>query len=485
MKKKIFIGGLCLLATLSDYAQNPVWTLPNRYLVNNFLFPLPTQAPSGGYEGSPALFTSNMIKDENNFIRFFMVDERVYESNGLFVGGLYCNGHDVTGAQEVCIVPDPKDCNKYYIFSAYRNNEGSWYPTVSHYDALAAQLTNYTSGTAIDLVDAYSLQSSWGYVTNYLNVKTRVGIASSGKRNDGSYWVFIHDGVRTIYRFKVSQAGVNYDGISAVLPPSATFPQFNDQLQRAELEIYENPNGTFKIAGTFTALFSNAQVAIQIPTVFYGELNTSGNLINSTYNTKSYEPMVTSSSPPFSFETGYIHGLEFSPNGSYLYVVHTYNPLAPDFNNPVEYFDLTNTGNFTPISIANSNDAKFFDLSQVELNIDGNLYLVNNQRIAILSNPNNPNINNWNWNAITMNGNYSWNDELTGQNYLRTYILPDQIDRMNYISHLQNYSCCISRLPQNYYQVQSFTYSSNTIENAFSNSFGFRFCFSSNSNLCL
>jgi hypothetical protein len=472
MKK--FIFWLCMLTMVSPtIGQNPVWTLPGKFSNGFSIIDLPTAPLMGGYSGQPAYFTSNMIADELGSIRFFVVDENVYNGYGQWIGGMYCNGLEATGAQELCIIPDPSNCNRYYIFSAIKitDPDEKWLPTYSLLDLSIMQLTNYPSGTAQDIISTYNLQSSWGYTgSNY--VKTRPGYAATRLQADGSYRLFMHDGVRTIYKFKITANGVVYEGISGFLPTNTVFSTFYHQLQRAELEVYENPNGTFKLAGCYTAFFTNAQVGIQIPMVFCATLDINGNLISSGYKSYPYEPMITSSTPPFTFETGFIHGLEFSPNGNYLYVVHTYNPQAPDFQNPIEYFDLISSL-FIPTSVAPPLSAQMHDKSQIELHVDGRMYVANEHGLSRLLNPDNPNAGNWQWNLIPLIGsNYTWNDELTGQSNLRTYMLPDQIDRMNYLNYLQTVSCCLTRLPQTHYQVTSYTYTTNTIENANSNTFG-------------
>lgn len=138
MKKIIFL--IIYVSVLS--AQNPKLTLPPNYFDLSNILPLPTSLGLNDYHGSstPTVYCHNSMIDASNNIKFFVADAKVYNSTGANytpIGILTNPLGDVIGSQEICIVPDPANCTKYYIFSASIDpvlGEGHWFPTDSHVD---------------------------------------------------------------------------------------------------------------------------------------------------------------------------------------------------------------------------------------------------------------------------------------------------------------------------------------------------------------
>jgi len=70
--------------------------------------------------------------DVNGNIKFVVIDESVYDATGqIFTNGnMFDNSSgDVFGSQEICIIPNPANCNQYYIISSATIDFDNWYPT--------------------------------------------------------------------------------------------------------------------------------------------------------------------------------------------------------------------------------------------------------------------------------------------------------------------------------------------------------------------
>lgn len=97
--------------------QNPVWTLPQKYESLGVLFNLPTNSPSGGYDGAPSTALHAAWPNEFKRPLFFIVEEKIYDAQGYLVDELMSINGPVIGTSELLIVPNPSNCQQFYIFS--------------------------------------------------------------------------------------------------------------------------------------------------------------------------------------------------------------------------------------------------------------------------------------------------------------------------------------------------------------------------------
>lgn len=450
------LGRICLAilgftATINTVqAQNNVWSLAPNYYTTGTPIGLPQGLnPGFDYSGQNASNVHNAMQDANGNLLFFMVDDQIFDKDGYLIDYVYSNNVAVKGTAEIAFVPDPANCQKYYIIAAGRVNyavgvsdklpylaildlsqPNTYYPT--RFGAL-----EYTStGTASSIASITPNFTGW----NQSDAKQGgCFVAASKVRSDNSRLVFISNG-NGIFRYKIDNNGFNYDNYFLPWGPS----QFNQIQMRGEMELVELSNGNYRIAAPFVyEYFLDSKIA-----VFTAELNSSGNLIAGTNNLLFFTYTNNDVFRPF------IHGLEFSPNGNILYITHDNSSLHP---NTFEYYDFNNSGaGVQPLNVPNALD---FKSSQVELGKDGKLYLATNNRLATLSNPNNPNVSNWNNNAQTVNYSFNYEGVSTPDYNLKTYILPDQIDGMDYVSHFfANTQCC---LINSYFNAEVFTASTN------------------------
>jgi hypothetical protein len=219
-----------------------------------------------------------------------------------------------------------------------------------------------------------------------------------------------------IYRYKIDAAGFNYDNYFI------SHGGFSPTIHRAEMELIELSNGNYRIA---TYIGSETKGAA----VFTAELDTNGKLIPDTKVRLSFRSFGESSNRP------YVHGLEFSPNGNILYISHQESKpyfSNPNFPNPIEYYDFNNPVlGVQSLVVTNALD---FEISQIEMGIDGKLYFATSDRLATLSDPNTPLSSNWNDTAQVI----SYPPNNRGFPFspfpLNTYILPDQIDDFDTIT---------------------------------------------------
>lgn len=117
--KKLLLSTIAIIAiALSGLqAQNATWSLPPNYYKTGTIYSLP--APDFGlsnpfnYAGLPAEYSHNAMQDASGNLLFFVVDDVVYDKDGYFIG--YLQGNQGT---ELMIVPDPGNCDIYYIFYA-------------------------------------------------------------------------------------------------------------------------------------------------------------------------------------------------------------------------------------------------------------------------------------------------------------------------------------------------------------------------------
>lgn len=433
---------------------------------------LPSNTGFNDYDGSsPALFNHNAIMDITQNLQFFIVDDRVYDMTGtIYTNGILTdnNGNSVYGTQEVCIVPDPATCTKYYVFSSASYDLINWYPTWSSVDVANQEVIASGSTTAQDLRQLMTVSSPflWGEDDATNTYLTRPGFAATPKRTDGSYLLFVHDGIRHIYRFRIDANGIFYENVIDV-PPQGIHDE-HDQTNRAEMEIVPIVGGNYRLATVYTEGFQLGSNLFEQPTVYITDLDASGDPILSTEKRVTFYTTYFIIPPPVDDvlqEPTHIHGLEFSPNGQYLYVVHERVDLLSSQPNPIEVIDCTLPVPF-PTPIADQLNATNFQYSQIERGVDGNLYIANATDLVSLTNPNSPLATNWQF-ASPTTINYAGSDELSGEPNLFSYTLPDQIDGENYTAHLNTVECCVDL--QNYYDVLTYTYNGNYIEDGGAN----------------
>jgi hypothetical protein len=441
-----------LISTLLGNAQNSIFTLPSNYLViqpNELIdentLPIPFDAePIWDYDGQIAENAHNAMHDENGELMFFIVDHVVFDKDGYRIGELLANISTwIKGYAETLIIPDPENCQRYYIVSSGRiYYDFSYANFLPFYGLVDMSLPNNNSpaldrnGVFVDnngnpipagnpTLTALATTSS-GFVQQ-VN-KQGCMLAASDLLQDGSRMLFISNGY-SVFRYRVDGNGINFDNYSFGLPN----PNFNSQILRCEMELKQLTGGNYRIAVPYI-YDEEISPGINITkyAIFIADLFSNGQLIPLSSSILCFEYTANDNPRP------YLHGLEFSPNGEILYITHNASTLH---SNPIEYFDLSNPQlGVQPLLV---NDAIDFEHTQIELGLDGNLYFSGGNRIAVLVDPNTPSPNNWIDDYITLNHDPNYMGATNPSTSYKAYVLPDQIDGMNYFAHFNTPECCL------------------------------------------
>lgn len=443
---------LGLQTNLNAQTQNNVWSLPPNYYNIATIQPLPTgPIPGQDYQWQQAQHVHNAMQDANGNLLFFVMDGKVFDKDGYLIDEMYNNSFGlIPGGQEICIVPDPGNCQRYYIFSSSQGNFARPF-----YSILDLSLPNiWTPGRLGGLV--YTNENTFT-LSNMLPSSTwfrrRMGYAASKLRPDNSRFIFLHDGIDRIYRLKLTSSGLTYDNY--IINAGGT----ESQEQRSEVELIELSNGNYRLACSST----NSNIGNNIShNIFYTDLDANGNVIPGTDNLYYFYNTTGNS-----INKANVFGLEFSPDGNYLYIAHK---AVPNHPNPIEYIDVaTNTA--SPLLVTNQND---FQFTQIELGKDGKLYFATNNRLATLSNPNSPNSGNWVNSAVPVS--YYLTSDNNGLSTASSYTLPDQIDGMDYSTHFfVSPQCC---LLSTFFNAETFiaptnaTWTPGTLSNPFGSTSG-------------
>lgn len=487
MKRLLTLLGLVCLC-LNVWSQNPAWPLPGRYInyISNNSFSIPNlPVPSSlcnsgsgnnlpnnvidGYDGQPARYTSNMIRNSEGEVEFFIVDGQLYDGEGNYINTLAINGGPVaTGTSETVIVPDPANCDRYYIIAS-RTVPGLYIkePYVflldmslpnemacadcEHYGALILQ--NCPGNQIMDYALPIACIAN-GFIPHDIQdgKYSNSHIAASKIQNGSFYWVFIsnRDG---IFRFRVDGNGFNFD--NSIIPFGDV--KDNPYNLRSEMELVEIDGGGFRLATIYSPddPFANSQNIWEY--LFVVELDANADPVVAPpirFPMYAYTPGGNNLSPA-------IKGVEFSQNGERIYVTHSTSPAQP---NQMEYYDFgTIPVQLQSFQVPTSIDVQF---SMLELTGNDKLIAANQDGLWQVPNAANANVGTI---SQLWNMNYAPNWEgFTSGHFYKLYMLPDQIDGEDYSAHFgATTTCCInnSTFEAESYTAQTGTWQPNIVQN--------------------
>ena len=509
--KKTIIA-CCLLFwvnnVLAQTTQNPLWSFPPKYLpMTGTPISLPT--PSGGYQGLSSFIDgtpesnlitgpSNMYADENGNPLFFIQGNYIYNSNGYLIDSLYIglgsgsfdDNVPVDGAAEICIVPRAGHCTQYYIFSASYNDTATvgtngYAPYYALIDVAAinphvtGQLgANITSSVAT-LFPSSNVASLFSMVPNDSLGGQSIDFqfplyAATKAHSDGSRFLFVvNESYLYIYKLDGSTGNLSYVRryLIETLTPNSGSEALSDfaNLDFTELEVYEDyANSKYKLA--FSGNFN---------TEYTGIVTLDLNYSNASYINHSAWLIDVGSclSCIHSYVSG-IYGIEFSPNGNYLYYTH-----QPNANDPytLEYRQYSNPY----LGGVLSSDTAYTH-AQIELGTDGNLYLLkDSSNITLLQKITTPNTPGTVPHTVLSLSNYpiiKIKPALALNIPFNIYPLPDQIDGEVYGTpqfttccafyksyDRQTYSAGTAASPGSTWTGSSQTWKANTIANSYQN----------------
>jgi len=431
--------------------QNGVWSLTPKY---SKITPINFQpAISLPNIVLPAQNASNAMLDANDELKFFIVDNNIYDDVGDLIGNIknFYNANNpyprtclsVSSTSEIMIIPDPSNCGRYYILTSTTmktdcifNKPGSHasVPVMAVIDFNVPRPSNPTKFGAITSVDMLSnLPSLNAQGIDYWVSGAEGGnlFSASRLKNDGEEnFRFVFVSLRNstfgygVLRLRLNSNGLVYDGFLAY------DDQTNIHGSRSEMELVELVNGNYRIAAPY-GFYSSVNGVEIISAIYTADLDIDGEVVTGSENTLYFtkNPMLQNDRP-------YIHGIEFSPDGSKLFISHNISDYHPS---PFEYFDFNSPNpndpinGIYPLNIGSSsvNEADFQN-SHIELASDGSIYLGADQRLAKLTSPNTPLASNFTDNSVMVSG-YVANYGVGNQDQIyKTYTLPDQIDGMNY-----------------------------------------------------
>ncbi len=455
MKKLLLTLGIILLY-LSGTSQNTGWAMPDNYLKfttgSTSLPPLPVPStiygtsipntpnnPWDAYDANQvAENASNMMLDLQGNIRFFIVDGFIYDGEGNLIDFLGNYGANVTGYSEIAIVPDPADCDRYYII-AHEVQNYDRYPYAFLLDMGEINIYGEGIGSCDHFGQLVPIGNSGnialsikgitpGWAPSYGGVKNSLGfIAVSDLRADNSYLAFITN-TQGIFRYKIDATGFQYD--NALIP----FPNwgYNHSETRSEMELIQLSNDHYRIAVPYGPNMSQFPVSGVREVLYTAELDPNGNLLGAPklFYAYDYNPQSVNKSARFK-------GLEFSEDGNRLYVTRRVESGNPQAISQFSYYDWGfPTVDLVPFPISGGFDVQY---SQIELAQNDVLYFAHANGLLRMPNASSPAPN-----SVTSFLNFPYNSTFTPWTQ-KLYLLPDQIDGMDYEAYqVANQQCCIN-----------------------------------------
>jgi hypothetical protein len=468
MKKINILASLALLLCFTanqGFAQitygdsgNPVWSLPPFYRQNVIGTTLPLNT-SNDYTGQTATNCYNAMTNlDAGTPRFFIVDGKIYDTEGRFIDEMRVTrqvfGNSVTfpirGTAEVVIVPEPESCDRYYIIAADRPFQSGPFNLLPYYAILDFSLENINYpgeyGALIQPPTSSSPNDNCFRIEDitpnyYESLTSGMSYCFLGATEliDDTYRLLVISNGTRLFSYRIDSGG----GLSFVgevlnyvdyVPPSY-FVIDDSRRLNGELEIVKVDDSFYRIATVFDAREGANNMRSDI---FICEIDFNGNLINGSERTF---PIQSSSDPSMNYAS--VSGLEFTPDGRYLYVMHQTNPHHP---NPFEYLDLNDpNADFIPLNPPGIN-MEDYQFSQLEY-FPRHIYMINENSVAsiiAIGTPNQNTIQEFpNPPGVQFSFNYQGEDPIW--NSRKTFHLPDQIDGEVYQAHyFSTIECCIS-----------------------------------------
>ncbi len=426
---------LLLIAVISFFnnlsAQLPqlkLWTLPPNQIAFN---PLPTSSllnasSSGGYFGQTATFASNSMHDASGNLLFYIVDNIVYDKDGYVIDELKISGTPLSiggsgspiMGQEISIVPKPGSCTQYYIITSAMNSAAAlWEPV---YTMIDVTLQNINYLTPLDPSKKGALQY-FGAGTNVFDLRTispalafgntagsffeefRFGMAVTPLRSlTNNHFMYLRGFSKNLYRYIIDATGITFDngasdgGVVVIDPTNTILNGDHDggsNQAYPEMEIVDLGTGSYQLA------------------YIYGDRNPVFVKLNSSDGLLS-----TGAGAVRTFNIPgptQIRGLEFSPNGSYIYYSYA------NTTSHIGFCNLT-PATLVPTEMLNTSysGANTLGNSFIELGYDGKLYYTDGNKLLSLANPNSgPSSTNWTSTALVLSS-----------SNLPDQTLPDQLD---------------------------------------------------------
>lgn len=430
MKKQVtFFIVFILFLTSNIYAQtqNNIWSLPPNYydFSTQSLQALPAPGSPFGYDGTPAEYGHNAMQDANGDLLFFIIDNTIYDKDGFEIDFF----PNLTSAQEISIVPDPSSCERYYIF----------YSGIVPYYGLLDLTVPYVveQGSISSIMPILGI--NWFFQTDKTLGHT-IAISQLNDNNERFVYALLRS---VVVVYKIDNSGIS---------PVGSFPidvgYITSSKIRGAMEMVRISPTVSRLAFSYRVIYNdqnNPPIRAYSQVTYTDINNTTGLPIAGTTNTFRYpdDNNQPNSNKPF------IHGLELSPNGEYIYITHDKTSVV---QSSIDIYQIGANANPTPVGNIPVIEAEDFENSEIELGRDGKLYFVGNNssgtnnRIATFSNPSNPSSGVWNNNALPVS--YNFVQPEIPYEASRIYTLPDQIDGMDYTeSFLINPTCCLENAP--------------------------------------
>lgn len=396
MKKSIYLLLLIFILSFISFnasvAQNKTWIFPDK-LVRFSPTPSVTSLPNN--TGITSNQSYNAMQDANGNLLFYVVDGSIYDADGNWIDNILNNevpGNLAAGFPEVCLVPVPSSCTKYYIIAAEATSFSVGSNPMPFYVTLDMSLPNPNNNNLTQgaLVGQNSITINQN--VNYAVHANTMHLAVSKIRSNNTRYLFVSDN-SYLFRFPITSTGIGAGTIAATLGGG-----YNSNDVKAEMELFEHSNGNYTIAtvekGGITCSGNQA-------TVFLYNFNSSNTLVSTQCKAVAGTAVAD------------CHGLEFSSNGGTLYLTHATSPY-------IEALDLTSLTLTTPPSVSNASD---FKESQIELAADGKLYFAAANRLARITGADNPTTATWENNALAIS---------IPTDFFGVRIVQDQIDQENY-----------------------------------------------------
>jgi hypothetical protein len=310
------------------------------------------------------------ISDENGNLLFYTDGVTVFNRNHVAMpNGTGLRGH-LSAAQSAIIVPSPAASHLYYVFTVSENKPAN--PVA-------------TDGVHYNIVDM-SAAGGLGNVTTknqavWAGVHTMESLCAVPHSNGTDYWVIVHGsgGSNQFRAYPVTAGGVGAAVVSSVgyTVPLVTSPGIDANSQGM---IKANSCYTKIAASYFAQDGPGADKAVEVLDFDW----TTGQVSN---------PVRINN---FQSATG-AYGLEFSPNGRYLYVTELMRNRLVRFDLDAPNINTSRMHIGWGVNGENTGETGAPRLGQVQLAPDGNLYVANfttwtstwsdNSYISRVSNP--------------------------------------------------------------------------------------------------